>query len=376
MKIKIVTVFGTRPEAIKMAPVIKALKKIPAFEIKVCVTGQHRAMLDQVLSLFNITPDYDLNIMSANQTLSDITQATMRGLEKIFEQYPADWVLVQGDTNTTFAASLAAFYKKIPVAHIEAGLRTQDIYSPWPEEINRQLTGRIAKLHFPPTSGAQQNLLNEGIPESRMLITGNTGIDALLESVAHINANNELLRKFEQLFPFIDSSKKLLLMTMHRRENFGSSVEQICRAMLRLAQRDDVQIIYPVHPNPNVLAPVNKLLGKTSNIHLLTPQDYLPFIYLMMQSYLILTDSGGVQEEAPSLGKPILVVRDTTERPEGVAAGTARLIGTDEDNIVKNVEEFMDKNELYGIMRAASNPYGDGKASQRIVERLLHESNI
>ncbi|MES2218863.1 MAG: UDP-N-acetylglucosamine 2-epimerase (non-hydrolyzing) [Pseudomonadota bacterium] len=373
---KLITVFGTRPEAIKMAPVIKLLAKIPEFEVKVCVTAQHRAMLDQVLSLYNIVPDYDLNIMSTNQTLSSITQLTMQGMENIFKQYSPDWVLVQGDTNTTFAASLAAYYKKIPVAHIEAGLRTQDIYSPWPEEINRQLTGRIAAVHFPPTVGAQQNLLNEGIPEARTLVTGNTVIDALFEAVSYLEANQEVAKTIKKMFPFLDPEKKLLLMTSHRRENFGSSLEQICRAMLRLAKRDDVQIVYPVHLNPNISKPVNELLGGAKNIFLLPPQDYLPFIYLMMQSYLILTDSGGVQEEAPSLGKPVLVVRNTTERPEGVAAGTARLVGTDENNIVRNVEEFMDKNELYEIMRAATNPYGDGKASARIGERLLHESNV
>jgi UDP-N-acetylglucosamine 2-epimerase (non-hydrolysing) len=376
MKIKVVTVFGTRPEAIKMAPVIKALAKHPAFEIKVCVTGQHRTMLDQVLSLYQIVPDYDLDIMSTNQTLSSITQLTMQGLEKFFEQYSANWVIVQGDTNTTFAASLAAFYKKIPVAHVEAGLRTQNIYSPWPEEINRQLTGRIASLHFPPTVGAQQNLLKEGIPASKTLVTGNTVIDALFEAVDYLKCNDALTKTIADSFPFLDPEKKLLLMTSHRRENFGESLEHICRAMLRLAERDDVQIVYPVHLNPNISKPVNKMLGNAKNIFLLPPQDYLPFLYLMMQSYLVLTDSGGVQEEAPSLGKPVLVVRDTTERPEGIAAGTARLIGTHENNIVKNVEEFMDKNELYEIMRSASNPYGDGQASKRIVERLLHESSV
>jgi UDP-N-acetylglucosamine 2-epimerase (non-hydrolysing) len=376
MKLKVVTVFGTRPEAIKMAPVIKALQKNSAIEIKVCVTGQHRAMLDQVLSLYDIVPDYDLNIMSTNQTLTGITQLTLQGLENIFQEYPADWVIVQGDTSTTFAAALAAFYKKIPVAHVEAGLRTQNIYSPWPEEVNRQLTGRIATLHFPPTAGAHENLLKEGVSPDKMLITGNTVIDALLATVAHIKANPEIALSLVQQFPYINPDKKLLLMTSHRRENFGNSIEQICHAMLQLAKRDDVQIIYPVHPNPNIAGPVGKFLGNVKNIFLIEPQDYLPFVYLMMQSYLIVTDSGGVQEEAPSLGIPVLVVRETTERPEGVAAGTARLIGTDAENIIKNVEEFMDKKELYGIMRSASNPYGDGKASHRIVERLLHESNL
>jgi UDP-N-acetylglucosamine 2-epimerase (non-hydrolysing) len=376
MKIKILTVFGTRPEAIKMAPVIKAFAAHPFFEVKVCVTAQHRAMLDQVLSLYNIIPDFDLNIMATNQTLAGITQLTLQGLEKVFRDFPADWVLVQGDTTTTFAAALAAFYHKIPVAHIEAGLRTNNMYSPWPEEINRQLTSRLATLHFPPTLGARQNLLAEGIIENSMLVTGNTVIDALLEVVQLLKTNQALRDKLAADFPFLDARKKLILMTSHRRENFGASLQQICQAILRLAQRDDVQIVYPVHLNPNIALIVDQTLRDQKNIYLLPPQEYLPFVYLMMRSYLILTDSGGVQEEAPSLGKPVLVVRDTTERPEGIAAGTARLIGTDEMAIVKNVEEFLEKTELYEIMCAASNPYGDGKASQRIVERLVDESSI
>jgi UDP-N-acetylglucosamine 2-epimerase (non-hydrolysing) len=376
MKIKVLLVFGTRPEAIKMAPVIKALSKNSSFETKVCVTGQHRSMLDQVLSLYNITPDYDLNIMSTNQTLSDITQLTMLGLEKVFNEFKANWVIVQGDTNTTFAASLAAFYRKISVAHVEAGLRTNNIYSPWPEEINRQLTSRIASLHFPPTPIAQNNLLAEGIPVTKMLVTGNTVIDALLESVAHLESNNNLLKQHEELFSFLDPRKKLLLITSHRRENFGGSIQQICRALLRLAARDDVQVVYPVHLNPNIFDTVNGILGKQKNIFLIPPQEYLPFVYLMLKSYLILTDSGGVQEEAPTLGKPVLVVRDTTERPEGIHAGTCLLIGTNENDIVKKVAEFLEQKTLYEQMCAASNPYGDGKASQRIVERLQYESSL
>jgi UDP-N-acetylglucosamine 2-epimerase (non-hydrolysing) len=376
MKIKVLTVFGTRPEAIKMAPVIKALNANPFFETKVCVTAQHRTMLDQVLSLHNIKPDYDLNIMSTNQTLSSITQMTMLGLEKVFSEFDANWVIVQGDTSTTFAASLAAFYKKIPVAHVEAGLRTGDIYSPWPEEINRQLTSRIAALHFPPTLGAQKNLLAEGIDERKTLITGNTVIDALLETVAHIDTSPQLQEKFKESFPFLNPQKKLLLMTSHRRENFGASIQQICRAVLRLAARDDVQIVYPVHLNPNISEIVNQLLGHQKNIFLLPPQEYLPFVYLMKNSYLILTDSGGVQEEAPSLGKPVLVVRSSTERTEGIESGTSVLVGTDENVIVKTVEEFFDHKKLYEQMCAASNPYGDGKASQRIVERLQHENTL
>ena len=374
MKIKMLTVFGTRPEAIKMAPVIKALAQHPAIEIKVCVTGQHRAMLDQVLSLYQIQPDFDLNIMAANQTLTSIIQLTLQGLEKILQDYAADWVIVQGDTSSTFAAALAAFYKKIPVAHIEAGLRTNNRYSPWPEEMNRQLTSRIASLHFPPTLSARDNLLQEGIKESSMLVTGNTVIDALFATVAHIKENPPVATALAQAFPFLDAKKKLVLVTAHRRENFGANIRHLCQAVTRLAQRADVQFIYPVHPNPNIAEPVHALLHATENVFLVPPQDYLPFVYLMQRAFLILTDSGGVQEEAPSLGIPVLVVRDTTERPEGISAGTTRLIGTAENNIVKNVEDFMDKKELYEIMRAASNPYGDGQASHRIVERLLHES--
>jgi UDP-N-acetylglucosamine 2-epimerase (non-hydrolysing) len=376
MKTKVLLVFGTRPEAIKMAPVIKALSKNSSFETKVCVTGQHRSMLDQVLSLYNIIPDYDLNIMSTNQTLSDITQLTMLGLEKVFNEFKANWVIVQGDTNTTFAASLAAFYRKISVAHVEAGLRTNNIYSPWPEEINRQLTSRIASLHFPPTLIAQNNLLAEGISEKKMLVTGNTVIDALLETVAYLENNITLSKKHEALFSFLEPRKKLVLITSHRRENFGGGFQQICRALLRLAARDDVQVVYPVHLNPNIFDTVTGLLGKQKNIFLIPPQEYLPFVYLMLKSYMILTDSGGVQEEAPTLGKPVLVVRDTTERPEGIQAGTCLLIGTNENEIVKKVEEFLEQKSLYEQMCAASNPYGDGKASQRIVERLQYESSF
>jgi UDP-N-acetylglucosamine 2-epimerase (non-hydrolysing) len=375
-KIKILTVFGTRPEAIKMAPVIKAFSHHDSFDIKVCVTAQHRSMLDQVLSLHDIKPDFDLNIMSENQTLSGITEMTMAGLTKVFHQFDANWVIVQGDTNTTFAASLSAFYKKILVAHVEAGLRTNDMYSPWPEEINRQLTSRIATLHFPPTAGAQKNLLAEGIPEHKTLVTGNTVIDALLDTVALLKNNLALQKSHAEMFSFLDPKKKLLLLTSHRRENFGASLQQICRAILRLAKRDDVQIVYPVHLNPNISETVHKLLGNKQNIYLLSPQDYLPFVYLMMSSYLILTDSGGIQEEAPTLGKPVLVVRNTTERPEGIDAGTAKLIGTDEQDIVENIEEFLDNKVSYELMCNAANPYGDGQASKRIVERLLHESNI
>lgn len=371
---KLLAVFGTRPEAIKMAPVIKAFSSMPCFEIKLCVTAQHRKMLDQVLKLYNLNPHYDLNIMKTQQTLTGITQRTIRGLEKVFSQFKPDWVLVQGDTNTTFAASLAAFYNKISVGHIEAGLRTHQIYSPWPEEINRQLTSRIAKLHFAPTAQAGKNLLLEGINEKNIVVTGNTVIDALLETVSFIKVNPKIEIKLKKHFTFIDDQKKLILVTSHRRENFGEGLQQVCQSLLHLAKRNDVQIVYPVHLNPNIHDPVNKLLSNQANIFLLKPQDYLPFVYLMMKSYLILTDSGGIQEEAPTLGKPVLVAREKTERPEGIEAGTAKLVGTEASIIIKNIEELLNKSKLYEIMSTASNPYGDGKAAQRIVERLQHES--
>lgn len=368
---KVLAVFGTRPEAIKMAPVIKALNQNSAFEVKICVTGQHRSMLDQVLSLYNISPHYDFNIMSTNQSLTGILSHVMNGLDAVFTQFSPDWVLVQGDTSTTFAASLAAFYKKIFVAHIEAGLRTRHIYSPWPEEINRQLTSRIANLHFAPTIQAKNNLIEESVAEDKISVTGNTVIDALLETVNYINSNQDVAMKIAKQFPFLDDKRKLILVTSHRRENWGEGLQQFCDALLHLSLRKDVQIIYPVHLNPNVLEPVQKLLAKQKNIYLLTPQDYVPFVYLMTKSYLILTDSGGIQEEAPSLGKPVLVARDTTERPEGIIAGTAKLIGTCTAKIIKHIEDLLDDATLYEKMSMAASPYGDGKAALRIVERLL-----
>ena len=373
---KILVVFGTRPEAIKMAPVIKKLSKHSSFNTQICVTAQHRSMLDQVLSLYNILPHYDLNIMSANQRLADIIYHVMDGLDNVFTQFKPDWVLVQGDTNTAFAASLAAYYKKISVGHIEAGLRTNQIYSPWPEEVNRQLTARIANLHFAPTVKAQENLLIEGIKEEKIVVTGNTVIDALMETVNYLSSDIDIIFKMNKQFSFLDNSQKLILVTSHRRENLGERLQQICHALVNLSLRKDVQIVYPVHLNPNIQIPVKQLLGNRKNIYLLEPQDYLPFVYLMMKSYLILTDSGGIQEEAPSLGKPVLVLRDTTERMEGVQAGTTKLIGTDEFTIINKVEELLDDNELYETMSTAVNPYGDGKAAQRIVERLQYACKI
>lgn len=373
---KVLVVFGTRPEAIKMAPVISELSKNPTFETKICVTAQHRSMLDQVLLLYNIAPHYDLNIMTANQTLTNIMSNAMNGLENVLSDFHPDWVLVQGDTSTTFAASLAAFYKKIFVAHIEAGLRTHQIYSPWPEEVNRQLTTRIANLHFPPTVQAKKNLLAEGVSEEKITVTGNTVIDALIETVNIVNSNIEIRKQMQLQFPFLDKNRKLILVTSHRRENFGEGLLQVCHALLQLSLRDDVQIVYPVHLNPNISEPVNKLLANQKNIYLLSPQEYLPFVYLMMQSHLILTDSGGIQEEAPSLGKPVLVVRNTTERTEGITAGTAILVGTNEIAIIKHAEKLLDNSDFYNKMSSAINPYGDGKAAQRIVERLQHECRI
>lgn len=369
---KLLAVFGTRPEAIKMAPVIKAFAKDIRFQMKVCVTAQHRRMLDQVLQLYQITPHYDLDIMTANQSLLTVTQKTLQGLEKIFLDEKPDWILVQGDTNTTLAAALAAYYQKIPVAHIEAGLRTNHIYSPWPEEINRQLTSRIASLHFAPTANAEKNLLKEFVNPDKIFITGNTVIDSLFDTVSHIETCADQLAKE---FDFLDKNKKLILLTSHRRENFGAGLEGVCRAMLNLSVRNDVQIVYPVHLNPNIQNPVNKYLLNKSNITLLPPQEYLAFVYLMTRSYIIVTDSGGIQEEAPSLGKPVLVVRDMTERPEAIAAGTAKLVGTHEDKIFMEATRLLDETESYQKMSTIANPYGDGRAAQRIVERLYEKSN-
>ncbi len=314
--------------------------------------------------------------MTANQSLLTITEKTLGGLEEVFKQEQPDWVLVQGDTNTTFAASLAAYYLKVPVAHIEAGLRTHQIYSPWPEEINRQLTSRIARLHFAPTARAEMNLLAEGVAQENIAITGNTVIDSLIETVKIIEDDAALSQKLAQDFAFLDPNKKLILLTSHRRENFGNGLEQVCRAILAISARDDVQIVYPVHLNPNIQAPVNQYLANKKNIYLLAPQDYLPFVYLMLKSYLIVTDSGGIQEEAPSLGKPVLVARETTERLEGIAAGTAKLVGTDGEKIQRYITDLLDNDDAYREMSGISNPYGDGFAAQRIVERLHDKCSI
>lgn len=368
---KILLVFGTRPEAIKMAPLALELQTENSFDVKVCVTGQHREMLDQVLALFEIVPDFDLNLMQPGQDLYDITARALLGLRDVFNEFKADLVLVHGDTTTTFAASLAAFYQKIPVGHVEAGLRTGNLYSPWPEECNRTLTGRLTKLHFAPTEKSQQNLLNEGTPANTIFVTGNTVIDALLRVVKQLESNESLCSQMEQRFSFLQTNKKMILVTGHRRESFGDGFENICNALKQLSERDDVQIVYPVHLNPNVQEPVNRILRDISNVHLIDPQDYLPFVYLMNKSYLIITDSGGVQEEAPSLGKPVLVMRDTTERPEAVQAGTVKLVGTNLQTIVGSCNELLDQDSAYEKMSFSHNPYGDGLACQRIAQAIL-----
>ena len=367
---KVLLVFGTRPEAIKMAPLALALQQSPDIEAEVCVTAQHRQMLDQVLGLFELKPDYDLDLMQPGQDLYDITSRALLGLRDVYKQAQPDLVLVHGDTTTTFAASLAAFYQRIPVGHVEAGLRTGDIYSPWPEEINRKLTGAITALHFAPTDKAQQNLLTENVAANTVSVTGNTVIDALIAVVDKIQKDEALNRELAAKFDFLDPNKRLILVTGHRRESFGGGFENICRALHTLAKNEDVQVLYPVHLNPNVQEPVNRLLKNTVYVFLIDPQDYLPFVYLMSRAHIILTDSGGVQEEAPSLGKPVLVMRDTTERPEAIEAGTVKLVGTDYQTIVDTAQTLLDDEEAYQAMSFAHNPYGDGKACQRIVDTI------
>lgn len=367
---RVMVVFGTRPEAIKMAPVILALKAGGAFDVKVCITGQHRGMLDQVLAIFDIVPDFDLAVMKPEQDLTDITGSVLGGMREVYRAWRPDWTLVHGDTTTTLAASLASFYERIPVGHVEAGLRTHNKYSPWPEEINRHITSVLATLHFAPTPAARQNLIDEGIAPANVEVTGNTVIDALLGAVKKLKNNPAFAEQFKKRFSFLDASKKLILVTGHRRENFGEGFRRIGAALARLAARGDVEILYPVHPNPNVQLPVNELLGDRQNVHLTEPLDYLPFIYLMERSHLIITDSGGVQEEAPSLGKPVLVTRDTTERPEAVDAGTVRLVGTDADTLFNEAVILIENRDEYEKISRRYNPYGDGLASDRIIKRL------
>ncbi|WP_022940595.1 non-hydrolyzing UDP-N-acetylglucosamine 2-epimerase [Psychromonas hadalis] len=369
---KILTVFGTRPEAIKMAPLVHKLAAEKNLESRVCVTAQHREMLDQVLNLFEIIPDYDLDIMKPGQDLFDVTGNILSGLKGVLDDFKPDLVLVHGDTTTTFSASLAAFYKQIKIGHVEAGLRTGNLYSPWPEEANRTLTGVLTHYHFAPTQGSKDNLIREHVADDRIIITGNTVIDALLWVKEKLDGDKNVSAELAKSFPFLDENKKLILVTGHRRESFGGGFERICEALANIANaRPDVQILYPMHMNPNVREPVNRILSGLDNVFLIEPQDYLPFVYLMNRSYLIITDSGGVQEEAPSLGKPVLVMRDTTERPEAVAAGTVKLVGTDTQCITQSTLALLDDQALYNSMAKAHNPYGDGQACARIVKALL-----
>lgn len=369
----VLTIFGTRPEAIKLAPVVQAFAAQAGVRHTLCVTGQHRQMLDQVLRIFDLTPDHDLDIMKPGQDLTHVTTAVLEGLGPVLDAVRPDWVIVQGDTTTAFAASLAAFYRQISVAHVEAGLRTGNIYSPWPEEMNRQLTGRIARVHFPPTDAAADNLRREGVPADRLLVTGNTVIDALQWVAARLDADPALSARFAEEFRWLDPSRRLVLVTGHRRENFDGGLARVCEALAQLAARGDVQIVYPVHLNPKVQATANQVLANSPAVHLIPPQDYLPFVHLMRRAHLIVTDSGGIQEEAPGLGKPVLVTRDTTERPEAIAAGTARLVGTDAAALVAAATELLDTPAAYAAMAQAKNPFGDGRASARIVARLLQE---
>jgi len=377
MTLKVLTVFGTRPEAIKMAPVVLALQNEAEIESIVCVTAQHRQMLDQVLNLFNIQPDYDLDLMAPNQDLFDITAKVLLGLRDVLKQAQPDIVLVHGDTTTCFAAGLAAFYQNIKLGHVEAGLRTGNLRAPFPEEANRTLVGRLADFHFAPTESSRQNLLKEGVPEENIIVTGNTVIDALLivrDKVINKPASDWQQKFGEDLYQkIISPERKLILITGHRRENFGQGFIDLCQAIKELAEKHpDWDLVYPVHLNPNVQKPVYEILNDLVNVHLIEPLDYEPFVWMMNQSDLILTDSGGIQEEGPSLGKPVLVMREVTERPEAVDAGTVLLVGTDKEKIVNGVEQVLSDESVYSRMSKAHNPYGDGKSCERIIKKLLH----
>jgi len=368
---KLLVVIGTRPEAIKMAILARKLKQIAEVDCRLCVTAQHRQMLDQTLQLFELKPDYDLDIMRPQQDLYDVGAAILTGLRGVLHDFRPDRVLVHGDTSTTFFAALAAYYAKIPVGHVEAGLRTGNIYSPWPEEVNRKLTGVIADRHYAPTARARENLLSEGVVNTNIVVTGNTVIDSLLWVNDRLERGEFASQDTCEVIDLLDPKRKLILVTGHRRESFGQGFEDICQALFKLAERDDVQIVYPVHLNPNVQEPVRRLLGNNANIILLQPLDYLPFVALMRRSYMIITDSGGIQEEAPALGIPVLVMRDTTERPEAVSAGTVKLVGTDQERIVAEASQLLDDAKMYLSMKRAQNPYGDGQACERIIADLL-----
>lgn len=371
MKKRVLLAFGTRPEAIKMAPLVRHLQSGEAFDCGVCVTGQHRQMLDSVLGLFDIRADYDLNVMKRNQDLYDLSASIMLGMRDVLDQFRPDIVLVHGDTTTTMAASLAAFYRQIPVGHVEAGLRTGNLLSPWPEEANRKLTSVLTELHFAPTTQAQANLLGEGVREDRIVVTGNTVIDALLMVRESLERNPQLRQSAEARLPPLATGRRIVLVTGHRRESFGEGFERMCSALAQVARRHpDVDVVYPVHLNPNVREPVQRLLSGIANVHLVEPLDYLPFVCLMDRAYLIVTDSGGIQEEAPSLNKPVLVMRDTTERREAIDSGAVRLVGTQERLIADSITELLDDSSAYRAMTGRSNPYGDGNASARIEAAL------
>jgi UDP-N-acetylglucosamine 2-epimerase (non-hydrolysing) len=368
--IRVLSVFGTRPEAIKMAPVVRALAQDPGFESRVCVTAQHRGMLDQVLDFFQIEPHHDLDLMQHAQGLADVTGRVLNGVFDVLQNESPHLVLVHGDTNTTMSASLASYYARVPVGHVEAGLRTGNRYSPWPEEMNRRITGVLANLHFAPTERARANLVRENVDPDSVFVTGNTVVDALLWTSDRVLSDEDRVRRLEGEFSFLNPSKRLVLVTGHRRESFGKGLQDICRALATLSRRPDVEILYAVHLNPQVQGPVQEMLGAHPGVHLFPPVDYPTFVYLMDRSHLILTDSGGIQEEAPSLGKPVLVMRDTTERPEGVAAGTVQVVGTDREVIVREASRLLDDPSAYAAMSRATNPYGDGRAAGRILDAI------
>lgn len=368
---RVLTVFGTRPEAVKLAPVILAMQASPLIEHVSCVTGQHREMLHQVLNTFGLKPEHDLDIMRDGQGLTHITTSVLESVGRVVEDERPDYLIVQGDTTTAFAAALASFYRQIPVAHVEAGLRTGNVHSPWPEEMNRRLVGRLATIHFPPTQIAADNLRREGVDESDIRVTGNTVIDAMKWVVDRLAVDKTFAQRFGADLPPVDPDRRLILVTGHRRENFDGALERVCRALRQIADRGDVEIVYPVHLNPRVQTVVNSVLAGHRAVHLVPPMDYVPFISLMKRAYLIVTDSGGIQEEAPGLGKPVLITRDTTERPEAIIAGTAKLVGTDTETLLAAMNELLDNPEAYRRVAQAKNPFGDGNASHRIVETLL-----
>lgn len=368
---RILTVFGTRPEAVKMAPLALALAADARFDAQVCVTAQHRQMLDQVLDLFGVVPDYDLNVMTSGQDLYGVTSTILAGLKPVLEVARPDMVLVHGDTATTLAATLASYYARIPIGHVEAGLRTGNLYAPWPEEGNRRVTGALAALHFAPTDTSRQSLLRENIPGERIVVTGNTVVDALLQMIERLRTDAALNAEMTERFGFLAPGRRMVLVTGHRRESFGGGFERICSALRHISERfSDVDIVYPMHLNPNVRDPVQRILGDASNIYLIEPQDYLPFVWLMNRAYIIVTDSGGIQEEAPSLGKPVLVMRDNTERPEALEAGTVRLVGTETEAISSWTTRLLTDRAAYDEMSLAHNPYGDGRAVARILDAL------